>query len=149
MSTKEAAIMGKWLAQGSGWGPTHLFKSRKKQQIQTTQATQQKQQQQQQQTLQQDTTQRTFQQLDLHGENIELKDGEAFGDTMMTKGTDTLRFISQNLHGIYPGVTIHRKKLKNCQSNLLSRRGCVAHTGNRPVLAKSGGKQSMARTHST
>ena len=30
MSNAEANLMGKWLAQGSGWGQTHSFKSRKK-----------------------------------------------------------------------------------------------------------------------
>jgi hypothetical protein len=102
MSNAEANLMGKWLAQGSGWGQTHSFKSRKKEtenNIRNKEARQRKQQSQQQQQQQQQQ-QRTFHQLDLSGENIDLQDGEAFGDTMTKKGPGILRFISQNWNGI-------------------------------------------------
>jgi hypothetical protein len=84
--------LDKRLARDESWSRTHVYKSRKKS---TTQKTPTK----------------NYQQTDLHGDNIDAIDGEAFGDTFGEKAKKTVRIMSQNINGL----PAHRSHYKSQQ----------------------------------
>jgi hypothetical protein len=100
-----ASIMGRWLVREEGWAKTRAYKARKKNNNTITATNHNSNITQQQATNDQNQQElgsytRQFQQLNLHGDNIDEQDGEDFADTMTKKGPHTIRIISQNINAM-------------------------------------------------